>query len=49
MLRFTRLREIDVHTCGLPVETSTSRMKPSSIFGEILGLMGGNKPAKENR
>ena len=49
VLRFTRLREIDVHTCGLPVETSTSRMKPSSIFGEILGLMGGNKPAKENR
>ena len=26
VLRFTRLREIDVHTCGLPPETATSRM-----------------------
>ncbi|NCB23347.1 MAG: oxidoreductase [Deltaproteobacteria bacterium] len=49
VLRFTRLREIDVHTCGLPVETSTSRMKPSSIYGDILRLVGGEKTAKENR
>ena len=49
VLRFIRLREIDVHTCGLPVETSTSRMKPSSIYGDILRLVGGEKTAKENR
>jgi len=49
VLRFTRLREIDVHTCGLPPETATSRMTPSSIYGEILRLMGGDKTAKENR
>lgn len=49
VLRFTRLREIDVHTCGLPVETATSRMTPSSIYGDILRLMGGDKTAKENR
>lgn len=29
--RFTRLREIDVHACGLPPEIATSRMAPSSI------------------
>lgn len=45
--RFTRLREIDVHTCGLPVDTAASRMNPASIYGDIVRLLSGN--AKENR
>ena len=49
VLRFTHLREVDVHTCGLPPETATSRMAPSSIYGDILRLFGGEKTAKENR
>ena len=49
VVRFTHLREIDVHTCGLPPETATSRMAPSSIYGDILRLLGGATPAKENR
>lgn len=47
MRRFTRLREIDVHTCGLPVDDATSRMTPASIYGDIIRLLGGN--AKESR
>lgn len=48
--RFTRLREIDVHACGLPPEIATSRMAPSSIYGGLSGLPGGDRPApKENR
>ena len=38
--RFVRLREIDVHTCGLPPETATSRMKPASIYGGLVRLLG---------
>lgn len=48
--RFTRLREIDVHACGLPPEVATSRMAPSSIYGGLSGLSDGARPApKENR
>lgn len=47
--RFTRLREIDVHTCGLPPETATSRMTPSSIYGGLTRLLGGGNTPKENR
>ena len=38
--RFVRLREIDVHACGLPPETATSRMKPASIYGGLVHLLG---------
>ncbi|GFH62948.1 MAG: H+-translocating [NiFe] hydrogenase complex, transmembrane subunit CooM [Candidatus Desulfovibrio kirbyi] len=33
--RFTRLHEIDVHTCGLPPQVASSRMGPTSIFGGV--------------
>ena len=46
--RFTRLREIDVHTCGLPPEIATSRMTPSSIYGDLTRLLGW-RASKENR
>lgn len=38
--RFVRLREVDIHTCGLPPETATSRMKPASIYGGLVRLLG---------
>ena len=38
--RFVRLREVDIHTCGLPPETATSRMKPASIYGGFVRLLG---------
>lgn len=41
---FTRLREIDVHTCGLPPQTAASRMTVTSIYGDIMRLLGGEKP-----
>lgn len=41
---FTRLREIDVHTCGLPPQTAASRMSPASIYGDIMRLLSGEKP-----
>lgn len=47
--RFTRLREIGVHTCGLPTSEATSRMNPASIYGDIVRLLSGNNSAKENR
>ncbi len=47
--RFTRLREIDVHACGLPPEIATSRMAPSSIYGDLTRLLGGGRASKENR
>ncbi|MDD4702440.1 MAG: proton-conducting transporter membrane subunit, partial [Desulfovibrio sp.] len=47
--RFTRLREIDVHTCGMPPETATSRMTPSSIYGGLTRLLGNGDTPKENR
>lgn len=40
---FTRLREIDVHTCGLPPETAASRMNPASIYGDIVRLLSGGR------
>ncbi|MBO4301390.1 MAG: oxidoreductase, partial [Desulfovibrio sp.] len=49
VMRYTHLRETDVHSCGLPPETSTSRMGSASIYGDILRLIGGEKTAKENR
>ena len=47
--RFTRLREIDVHTCGLPVETAASGMAAPSIYGDLVRLLGGDSAPKENR
>lgn len=51
--RFVRLREIDVHTCGLPPETATSRMKPASIYGGLVRLLerlpGAPDPAQGER
>lgn len=49
VFRFTRLREIDVHACGLPPETAASRMAPSSIYGDLTRLLGFGSAAKENR
>lgn len=49
VMRYTHLRETDVHSCGLPPEISTSRMGSASIYGDILRLIGGEKTAKENR
>lgn len=46
--RFTRLREIDVHSCGLPPETAATRMTPASIYGDIIRMITGNSPAREN-
>ena len=34
--RFVVLREVDVHTCGLPTEVATSRMAPSGIYGGLV-------------
>ena len=45
---FTRLREIDVHTCGLPPESAASRMTPASIYGDIIRMLSGNSSAREN-
>lgn len=45
--RFTRLREIDIHTCGLPPEVGTSRMAPSSIYGGLARLFS-SAASKEN-
>lgn len=42
---FTHLREIDVHTCGLPPQTAASRMNPASIYGDIIKLLSGEKLA----
>ena len=38
---YTRLREIDIHTCGLPVDEATSRMTPASIYGDIVQMLSG--------
>ncbi len=46
--RFTHLREIDVHSCGLPVDSATSRMTAASIYGELIRMLGGARSAKEN-
>ena len=46
---FTRLREIDVHTCGLPVDSAASRMTPASIYGDIMQMLSGRRAPKENR
>ncbi|MDD2965875.1 MAG: proton-conducting transporter membrane subunit [Desulfovibrionaceae bacterium] len=40
-------RLIDVHSCGLPVETAVSRMSPSSIYGGISQILRGSA-SKEN-
>lgn len=44
---FTHLREIDVHTCGLPKSTATTRITPTSIYGDILKMLSG-RSSKEN-
>lgn len=45
---FTRLRVVDVHSCGLPPQTAASRMTPASIYGDIASLLSGKSAAKEN-
>ncbi|MDO5484038.1 MAG: hypothetical protein Q4F27_03935, partial [Desulfovibrionaceae bacterium] len=45
--RFTHLRETDIHVCGLPPATGTSRMAPSSIYGGLARVFGG-AASKEN-
>lgn len=45
---FTKLREVDVHSCGLPPEQAASRMTPSSIYGDITRMLSG-RSARENR
>ncbi|MDR0816055.1 MAG: oxidoreductase [Desulfovibrio sp.] len=47
--RFTTLREIDVHTCGLPPKIATSRMGPSSIYGGLAPYIRAKPAAEENR
>ncbi len=46
---FTKLREVDVHTCGLPTQTAASRMTPASIYGDLFRMLSGGKTARENR
>lgn len=46
--KFVILREVDVHTCGEKVETSISRLGPSSLFGGLKTLFAGFA-AKEAR
>lgn len=45
--RFVRLREIDVHTCGLPPEIATSRMNPTGIYDGLSLLPGNPEPGRE--
>ena len=33
--RFVRVREIEVHNCGLEPEDATRRMRPSSVYGSL--------------
>ena len=37
--RFVRIREIDIHTCGLPPEVATSRVRPEGIYGGLVRLL----------
>lgn len=46
--RFTRLREIDPHTCGLPVNTASRRMTPASIYADIIRLVAGKITPRGN-
>ncbi|MDR1857397.1 MAG: oxidoreductase [Desulfovibrio sp.] len=46
VLRFTHLRDIDVHTCGLPPEVATSRMSPSSVYGGLSRLFNSAKATR---
>ena len=44
--RFVRLREIDVHMCGLPPQTASSRMNPSGMYAgleRVLRFFPGNE------
>lgn len=41
-------RITEVHSCGLDVNTSTSRMRPSSIYAGLLGLLTRRNGSKEN-
>jgi formate hydrogenlyase subunit 3/multisubunit Na+/H+ antiporter MnhD subunit len=44
--RFTKLREVEIHSCGLPPEQAISRLGPSSIYG---GITSYHTAAEENR
>jgi formate hydrogenlyase subunit 3/multisubunit Na+/H+ antiporter MnhD subunit len=46
---FTRLREVDVHSCGLPPEQAISRMGPSSIYGGITSYNNAATAIEETR
>lgn len=37
--RFVRLREIDVHMCGLPPQTASSRMNPAGMYAGLERVM----------
>ena len=43
--RFVRVREIDVHNCGLEPEDATRRMRPSSIYGSLPAFLRSSAPA----
>lgn len=40
-------REVDIHSCGLDVEESTSRMQPTSVYGGLPHALRGRKPYEE--
>ena len=41
-------RLTDVHTCGLEPEKATSRMRPSSIYAGLMGMLVRRNATKEN-
>ena len=51
--RFVRVREIDIHTCGLPPDEATSRVRPEGIYGGLVRLLehlpGAPDPARGER
>ncbi|MDR2745027.1 MAG: oxidoreductase [Desulfovibrio sp.] len=47
--RFTQLREVDIHSCGLPPEQATSRLGPSSVYGGIASYKTTPTATEENR
>jgi formate hydrogenlyase subunit 3/multisubunit Na+/H+ antiporter MnhD subunit len=42
VLHFTRLREVDMHSCGLPPTQAISRLGPSGIYGGIASYSASN-------
>ncbi|MDR2573137.1 MAG: oxidoreductase [Desulfovibrio sp.] len=46
--RFTRLREVDIHSCGLPPDQAISRMGPSSVYGGLASYRTATSAVEEN-